>query len=200
MTFNNNSSPLTTKAIKNEIVDYCLQNRYSEAEIKFQELLIAIDFPTLNFTMKKNPDNLNNIIENMNHVGYKISDFQKSIGSLTRYAPTPELATKYAAFCVREMPEPFTDELLEIILTINLIYVYNKTGKEQYKDHALKLIRKGVEYNFHKPRQPPKNKYSFTRSNTFKSPYTIFRQVSIPVLKYYRLKWSQDFESIIKFC
>ncbi|CAO3617313.1 unnamed protein product [Cunninghamella blakesleeana] len=194
-----NKLPSNTKKIKNEIVDYCIRKQYKEAEMKFQELLIAIDFPILNNIMKKDPSHLDTVMDQMTHIGYKISDFQKSIGSLTRYAPTPEIATNYASFCLREMPDPFTDELLEIVLTINLIYVYDQSGMDQYKELAFKLIKKGIEYHFHQPRPPLKrNKYSIHRSATFKTPYTIFRQVSVPVLKFYKMKWSHDYVSIIR--
>ncbi|CAO3627598.1 unnamed protein product [Cunninghamella echinulata] len=105
------------------------------------------------------------------------------------------------------MPDPFTDDLLEIVLTINLIFVYGKTRRAEYMEGALKLIKKGVEMKYHLAHESTqnnnnnnhyKNKYKIIRSESFSKPYEIFKSVSLPVLHYFNLKWSPNGSSIVK--
>ncbi|ORZ17709.1 hypothetical protein BCR42DRAFT_412349 [Absidia repens] len=186
------SSPRNVMDAHSNIVHYCKNGQFSDAERTFQKMCEMIKLQPLSLSStttdgQQEDKGDNKWKRNYSHI--QINNFQKSMATLVRYAPTIQDSLDYACFCLYEVPEPLRNESLEQIMTVNLIYLYKRQGGRDNMAKALELIKTGVALGYALPSETPS---TFTNNSD-----AVFVDVSNSILRHFGLVLAQDKKSLL---
>ncbi|CAO3598434.1 unnamed protein product [Absidia cylindrospora] len=183
-------SPRNVINAHSNIVYYCKNGQFTAAEQTFQKMCEMIKLqpsPSTTTDADQEDNDSNKWKRNYSHI--QINNFQKSMATLVRYAPTIQDSLDYACFCLNEVPEPLRNESLEQIMTVNLIYLYKRQGGRDNMEKALELIKTGVALGYALPSETPS---TFTNNSD-----AVFVDVSNSILRHFGLVLAQDKKSLI---
>ncbi|KAI8335703.1 hypothetical protein BC941DRAFT_429108 [Chlamydoabsidia padenii] len=182
-------APQNVMDARGSVVHYCKNGQFPQAEHAFAQLCDMIRFRA------RHSDNDNPWSKTkVNYSELQIDNFQKAISSLVRYAPTLQQSIDYGCFFLHQVPEPLRDEAVEITVTINLIYLLKKTGRQEEMKQALELAKTGVAFEYALPRTPQDNRAKHT---FYQDSHSVFSDIAGPVLRHFGLDFSADKRSVV---
>ncbi|KAI9362229.1 hypothetical protein BD770DRAFT_382202 [Pilaira anomala] len=157
---------IVSKALSNEIKD---KQRFDHAEILFGYLLEIL------VERKKKYSNYNEL---------DIVALQRAVGTLVRYAPTPDKARHYFHLTLKEIDKSLITINLELTIIINLIYVYSQ---HHLMKEALEIVKTAVEIGIYHVKVD--HKY---QPDKFKDPIPVFDTISAKILKHFNMELNED--------
>ncbi|KAI8379696.1 uncharacterized protein BYT42DRAFT_337365 [Radiomyces spectabilis] len=166
----NGSLRALQSSILNEAKDRC---DFKKAEELFLELVHQLDIPLARHAAA---------IEHREYTFGEIVAFQRSIATMVRYAPNAQRAIDYFTFLMRQRTTALLDDDILQTCSINMIYVYCHAG-EEYMGKAKEILELALA-SFAATKAEKWDDQSATEE--------VLKSVSMPVLKYFRLKISFD--------